>query len=206
MLLYSIIILVCMAITATLNCFFNPLYRDKWWLYIILVVAFTVGAILIDGLVAFIIRRMPEKWFSQNKGIFKASRKELVFYKHIGVHKWKNYVPELGGFTGFHKDHMVNPNDNKYIGRFILEARYGVAIHYFSVPASFLILLADYNMYTGHPNLILTICLPVAVVNAILIVLPAFILKFNLPRLVKIYESNIRMEEKHRLKEKQLEE
>ena len=205
MLLYSIIIVIGMAITATLNCLFNPLYKDKWWLYIILVVGFTVAVILLDGLVAFIIRRMPEKWFSKDKGMFKASRKELIFYKKIGVDKWKNYVPELGMFTGFSKSHVVDPNDNKYIGRFILEARYGVAIHIFSVPASFLLLLADYNMYTGHPNLILTILLPVAVVNAILIVLPAFILKFNLHRLVKIYESNIRMEERRKRKEKELE-
>ncbi len=205
MLLYSIIIVNCMAITATLNCLFNPLYKDKWWLYIILVVAFTVAAVLLDGLVAFIIRRMPEKWFSKDKCMFKASRKELIFYKKIGVDKWKNYVPELGMFTGFSKSHVVDPNDNKYIGRFILEARYGVTIHIFSVPASFLLLLADYNMYTGHPNLILTILLPVAVVNAILIVLPAFILKFNLHRLVKIYDSNIRMEERHKRKEKELE-
>ena len=201
MLLYSIIMVVGMAITITLNAFFNPLYKDKWWMYIILVVAFVVAAILIDGLVAAIIRKMPEKYFSEDKGIYKASRKELIFYKKIGVDKWKNYVPELGMFTGFSKGKVVNPNDNEYIGRFILEARYGVAIHLWSVPFSFLLLLGDYNMYTGHPNIILTIALPVAVVNAIRIVLPAFILKFNLHRLVKIYESNKRMEERHKQKE-----
>ena len=203
MLLYSLIILIGSAITITLNAFFNPLYKEKWWMYIILVVAFVIVAILIDGLVALIIRKMPEKWFSEDKGMFKASRKELLFYKKIGVDKWKNYVPELGMFTGFSKGKVVDPNDNEYIGRFILEARYGVAIHLWSVPFSFLLLLGDYNMYTGHPNIILTIALPVAVVNAILIVLPAFILKFNLHRLVKIYESNKRMEERH--KRKQLE-
>ncbi len=201
MLLYSIIMVIGMAITITLNAFFNPLYKDKWWMYIILVVAFVVVTILIDGLVAAIIRKMPEKYFSEDKGIYKASRKELIFYKKIGVDKWKNYVPELGMFTGFSKGKVMNPNDNEYIGRFILEARYGVAIHLWSVPFSFLLLLGDYNMYTGHPNIILTIALPVAVVNAILIVLPAFILKFNLHRLVKIYESNKRMEERHKQKE-----
>ena len=170
-------------------------------MYIVLVVAFVIAAILIDGLVALIIRKMPEKYFSEDKGMFKASRKELLFYKRIGVDRWKNYVPELGMFTGFSKGKVVDPNDNEYIGRFILEARYGVAIHLWSVPFSFLLLLGDYNMYTGHPNIILTIALPVAVVNAILIVLPAFILKFNLHRLVKIYESNKRMEERHKRKE-----
>ena len=67
MLLYSIIILVAMAITITLNCFFNPLYQDKLWLYIIFTVALVVIVILIDGLVALIIRKMPEKWFQKDK-------------------------------------------------------------------------------------------------------------------------------------------
>ena len=83
MLLYSIIIVIGMAIIATLNCLFNPLYKGKWWLYIILVVGFTIAAILLDGLVAFVIRRMPEKWFLKDKGMFKASQKELIFYKKI---------------------------------------------------------------------------------------------------------------------------
>ena len=67
MLLYSIIILISMAVVITLNCFFNPLYQDKFWLYIIFTVALVIISVLIDGLVAFIIRRMPEKWFSKDK-------------------------------------------------------------------------------------------------------------------------------------------
>ena len=199
MLLYSIIILIASAIITTLNCFFNPLYKDKFWLYIILTVAFVIGAIILDAIVAIVIRKMPEKWFSENKGIFKTSLKEMKFYKAIGVPKWKNYVPELGMFTGFRKNKVVDPKDNAYIGRFILEARYGVAIHFYSVPVSFLLLLFDFGIYTGQPNIWLTIALPVAVVNAILIVLPAFILKYNLHRLNKIYEGNLRMAQKHRI-------
>ena len=119
----------------------------------------------------------------------------MKFYKFIGVPKWKDYVPELGNFTGFHKNKVVDPFDNEYIGRFILEARYGVAIHLWSVPFSFLVMLCDYNIYLGRmTNIWLTIGLPVAVVNAILIVLPAFILKYNLPKLVHLYERNKRKE------------
>ena len=191
MVLYLIVIAVSMVITALLNILFNPLYHDQWWLYIIFTVALTVIAILLDALVAIIIRKMPEKYFQKDKGIFRTTDKEMKFYNFIKVQKWKDYVPELGSFTGFHKNKVANPFDNEYIGRFILEARYGIAIHFYSVPVSFLIILLDWKMYFGQSNIWLTIALPVAIINAILIVLPAFVLKHNLPRLLRIYNNNI---------------
>jgi hypothetical protein len=115
----------------------------------------------------------------------------MKFYNFIKVQKSKDYVPELGNFTGFHKNKVANPFDNEYIARFILEARYGIAIHFYSVPVSFLLILLDWKMYIGQSNIWLTIALPVAIINAILIVLPAFVLKHNLPRLLRIYNNNI---------------
>lgn len=210
MILYLVIIALGMVATAILNIFLNPLYHDKWWLYIIFTVGFVVLAIIVDALVAIIIRKMPEKWFQKDKGLFHTGEKELKFYTALKVQKWKDFIPELGSFTGFHKNKVANPFDNEYIARFILEARYGVAIHFYSVPASFLIILADWKMYTGQSNLWLTVGLPVAIVNAILIVLPAFILKYNLPRLVRIYNNNIDLENRKKareaLKQKQVEE
>ena len=196
MLLYIIIIIVGMVATATLNIFFNPLYHDKWWLYIVFTLMFTVAAFIVDALVAIIIRKMPEKWFLKDRLLFRTGEKELKFYTFLKVQKWKDVIPELGSFTGFHKNKVANPFDNEYIARFILEARYGVAIHLFSVPASFLIILIDWRMYLGQSNLWLTIGLPVAIINAILIVLPAFILKYNLPRLTRIYNNNIELQKR----------
>ena len=190
MILYSIIIGAFIIIISGANILFNPLYHDNWWVYILFAIGFAVIAIVIDGIVAFAIRKMPEKYFQKDKGIFKTSVKELRFYEFIKVKKWKDYVPELGNFTGFHKNKITNPFDNKYIWRFIIESRYGVAIHFYSVPTSFLLLFLDWKMYSGESNIWLTIALPVAIVNAILIVLPAFILKYNLPRLLRIYEKN----------------
>ena len=194
MVLYLIIIAIGVISVATLNIFFNTLYHDKWWLYIIFTVALTVIVILIDALVALIIRKLPEKWFQKDHWFTRTGEKELKFYTFLGVQKWKDYIPELGSFTGFHKNKVANPFDNEYISRFILEARYGIAIHLASVPASFLIILLDWKMYLGQSNIWLTIALPIAVVNAILIVLPAFILKYNLPRLLRIYNNNIELQ------------
>lgn len=191
MVLYLIIIGIGVVITSLLNILFNPFYHDQWWLYIIFTVALTIIAILLDALVALIIRKMPEKYFQKDKGIFRTTEKEMKFYNFIKVQKWKDYVPELGSFTGFHKNKVANPFDNEYIARFILEARYGIAIHFYSVPVSFLLILLDWKMYIGQSNIWLTIALPVAIINAILIVLPAFVLKHNLPRLLRIYNNNI---------------
>lgn len=205
MILYLIIIAVGVIAVATLNIFFNPLYHDKWWLYIIFTVALTIIVILIDALVALIIRKLPEKWFQKDHWFSRVNEKELKFYTFLGVQKWKDYIPELGSFTGFHKNKVTNPFDNEYISRFILEARYGIAIHLASVPTSFLILLLDWKMYLGQSNIWLTIALPIAVINAILIVLPAFILKYNLPRLLRIYNNNIELQKQkeERAKKKQ---
>ena len=52
-------------------------------------------------------------------------------------------------------------------------------------------------MYTNGSNLYLTIALPVAIVNAVLILLPAFILKFNLPKLIRLYEIALRKNENY---------
>ena len=188
--LYSIVIIVCITLITGSNMLFNPLYHDKLWAYFFFTIGFVVMAVVIDGIVAFVIRKMPERWFEKNKGIFKTGERELAFYEFLKVKKWKDHVPELGCFTGFHKNKLTNPFDNKYIWRFIIESRYGVAIHIYSVPTSFLLLLLDWKMYSGESNIWLTIGLPVAIINAILIVLPAFILKYNLPRLLRIYDKN----------------
>lgn len=191
MLLYSIIILISSALIMGVNVLFHP-GNEPWYYYIYWTVIFVVGAFIIDALVAFIIRWVwPKKWFNTNNKMFITSYNEMKFYRFIGLNKWKNKLPELGGFTNFHKDKFANPNDNKYVSRFIEEACYGVAIHELSVPFGFLILLLDYRIYLGTTNFIfLTIGLPVAIINGILILLPAFILKNNLYRLRNIYKSN----------------
>lgn len=189
---YIFIILIMMGIISGLNIAFNPMY--EWYIYIIAVVAYVIIVIIIDAIVATVIRKMPEKYFDYHKKIFNTTKFELKFYKLIGVKKWKEHVPELGMFTGFRKNKIANPKDPAYLARYILEACYGIIIHFWSVPASFLIMLFDFKMYTGNSNLWLCVAMPVAIVNAILIVLPAFILKYNLPKLVRLYEISIKKE------------
>ena len=195
MILYGIIILITTGLTIGLNILFHP-GNEPFYYYIYWTFIFLAGALIVDALTALIIRRcFPEKFVLKKRRIYTTSMNEMKFYRSIKINKWKDKVPELGGFTDFHKNKFDNPNSSEYVLRFIIEARYGALIHIWSCPLSFLILLLDYRIYLGTTNFIfLTIGLPVAIVNAILILLPAFILKNNLYRLDNIYESNLRRE------------
>ena len=191
MLLYSIIIGVATLLIAGINAIFRP-GGEQWYIYIIMTVAAVIVSLIIDGLVAFICRRFPKKWMDPNKKIFTASERQMKFYERIGVKKWKDKVPELGGFTSFHKNKLSNPWDLAYVERYMLEACYGIIIHLASPFFAFLAILLDYKMYTGWSWMWLTIMLPVAIVNAILIVLPAYILKYNMPKLKMLWDINMK--------------
>jgi len=191
MLLYGIIILVCMILVTVLNIFLNPM-NLPWYHYLVAVVVMVIAMVIIDAIIAGICRALPEKRINPEKKFFSATRKEQEFYVKIGIKKWKDIIPELGQFTGFHKDRMVDPKDNKYITRFIKEACYGVLGHFYSMPLSFLVLFVDYGMWTNGSNLFLTIGIPVAIINVILNFLPYCVLGFNIPKLKVIYKFNER--------------
>ncbi len=133
----------------------------------------TAAVIALDGLGAFLLRRLPESCFDQD---WKISAKERRFYKKIGIRKWKDAIPELGGFSGFHKDHVEYDAD--FLARFLLESRYGIVIHLENAVGGALLLLFLPTSYA----------LPIAAVNFILSLLPAFVLRYNLSTLQYLYK------------------
>ena len=141
----------------------------------------TVSVISIDGIFAYVIRRLPAAWFMRAKGVFCASSAERRFYRMIKIHLWKDKVPELGGFTNFHKDRLCSVSDTEYLERFILESSYGIAIH--ASNAVFGILIA-FLPYSEKVN----IWMPIFIINFILSILPMMILRYHLPVLVRLSE------------------
>lgn len=193
------IILICSFIIYLPHAIINPWNLPNPWLYYFLAVAiYVIGEVFLDGVIAFIIRRLPEKWMNPRKGMIHASEKELKFLKAIKVESWKRFMPDLGMFTKFQKGKLDDPYNNEYIHRYIVEASYGVVIHYLSVPFGFLILLLGLI----EPNNLTTwsIGLPVIFVNSVLILLPALTLKYNIPRLLRIYDLNERLKAKKEAK------
>ncbi len=154
-----------------------------------------VAVVAIDGLLAFIIRRLPERWFAPEARLFAVAKWEKNLYRRTGIHVWKKYVPEWGCFTGFHKDKMREPSDSAYIRRFLLESNYGVAGHVAGAILGFLIVAMP---FLGR----ISITLPIAIVNAILSLLPTVILRYNTPSLRSLYRRTLERE-KRKVREKE---
>ncbi len=153
------------------------------------VTVLTVSVIAIDGFFAFIIRRMPERLFDYRLKLYRVSKAEQRLYKAIKVKSWKGLVLELGLFTKFSKSHFNSPNDPEYTARFLLESCYGVIIHIVCVAVGFSVLLI-------FPSHALGMGLPVALVNAVLNILPIFVLRYNTPKIANIHERNLRNKSK----------
>lgn len=140
----------------------------------------TIAVIAIDGVTAFLIRRLPEGWFSADRKMFFVREGERRLYARLGVKKWKSKVPELGGFSGFHKDKLQSPSDAAYLARFLLESNYGVVIHLANAVCGFGIAFLP---FCRQPS----IWIPIFAVNFVLSLLPVAILRYNTPVLRRLY-------------------
>ena len=79
MILYGIIILVCMALIALFNALFAvPMFGFSVLYAALATVILTAAVIALDGLFAFLIRRLPEKFFSHKRTFFTVSQKEKL--------------------------------------------------------------------------------------------------------------------------------
>ena len=171
-------------------CLVNGLLNTAELTYIIVaVIISTVSVIIVDGIFSTIVRRcLPKKWFNVDKKGFSAKKQECRFYEKIGIKKWKDKVLELGMFTNFRKNKISEPSNNEYVSRYILEANYGIVCHVACVIFGFLIIFIYPLKYA------LCFGIPVAIVNAVLNLLPLFILRYNLPKLHTLYKFNARRE------------
>ena len=191
---YLITISAATVLIALMNFLIDGASRFSDFATLLLIAVLGVVAVIaIDGLFAFVIRRMPERWFEPGARLFSVGKREKDFYRRTRINQWKKHVPEWGCFTGFHKDKMREPSDSAYLRRFLLESNYGVAGHVAGAVFGFALLLIP-------PLRPLTVALPIAVVNMILSLLPTMILRFNTPALYRLY---LRSMERERKKEEE---
>jgi len=185
---YLITISSASLLISILNCIIDRSYQlsDLGW-NLLLTVLGVAAVIFIDGVAAFVARRLPERWFLPDSPRFAVSKKEVNFYRRIKINSWKKHVPEWGCFTGFHKDKLQSPDNSAYLGRFLLESNYGVAGHVAGALLGYLILFLPFL----RP---LSMALPIAVINMILSILPTMILRFNTPALRRLYRRNLEHE------------
>ena len=166
----------------------NILLGTATWYYIIIAVIWCAALqFALDGIIAITINKMPDRWFGVNNRLYHVTQKEKNLYKKLKVRLWKDKIWELGGLGGFSKKELKEPDNPKYIEKFIIECNKGVLTHRLSYPIGFLAML------TLSGICIFTIALPVASVNLFLNILPTMALRYNTPTLKAILS---RMERK----------
>ena len=166
----------------------NIVLKTALWYYVIAAVVFcTALQFALDGFIAILINKLPDKWFGVDNPHYRVSGWERSLYIKLKVREWKDKVWELGGLGGFSKKQLKEPNNPKYIEKFIIECNKGVLTHRLSYPVGFLAMLTLPNVCS------LTIALPVALVNLFLNVLPTIALRYNTPMLLFVLK---RMEKK----------
>jgi len=178
-LFYILTILIAMILIIVGNSLFAlPLeFSEILWLALETTI-YTVGVIAVDGLFAFLIRRLtPMKWYRPGLKLFKVSKKEKNFYNKIKIKSWKDKVPELGGFTSFHKNELKSSADEAYLERFIIESNYGVIIHLENALFGFLIMFIPCWLLPYNHGF--SVWFPVFLVNFVLSMLPVFILRYT---------------------------
>ena len=183
--------MLVIAIAMLLISFINILLGTAiWYNVIIAVILCTLAQFLLDGLIAIIINKIPDRYFLENNPMYGVSKWEKKLYKLIRVKQWKDKVWELGGLGGFSKSKLLDPKSAQYIECFIIECNKGVLTHRLSYPIGFLVMLFL------PETLALSIALPVASVNLLLNVLPTLVLRYNTPKLKDMLHRMKRIENK----------
>lgn len=185
---YIIIILSAVFIISLCN--FLCGYSASFWDILLYTGIGTVSIIAIDGIFAFLIRRLtPKSWYTPLAKVFSVTDKEAKFYRKIKIKSWKDKVPELGGFTNFSKGEIKSPDDSEYLARFLIEANYGVIIHIANAALGFLIAFIPFCSSAS-------IWIPIFAVNFVLSLLPVAVLRFTSHTLVKLYKRSLRSKNK----------
>lgn len=168
---YLIIIFIC-ALIGSIS--LSIIYQTSFFLILAMMFVGIIIIILINGLTAAICRMMPLNCADFNKKIYKVSKKEKNFYDKLKIKKWKEKVPEIGHFTGFRKNKINEPKNPEYIKRFLYEICYGQLGHFISMFTGFLLILIPwFDMFW------LAMSLYIAIIAAILNLLPLMVLRYN---------------------------
>jgi len=191
MVLYLSIVFSAMTLICSLNIFLGEPTVNDYAQYIISAVFLCVAVeIAISGIGSLICVRLPNSLFNPNKKLFIVSKKEQRWYEKIGIKHWKNKVWELGGLGGFRKNKLNDANNSEYLYKFIIESNKGMVGHMINICTGFLVIFVLPIEYMWR------ISIPVALVGAILNLLPIMILRYNLPKLAVAYKRASRLEQR----------
>lgn len=190
MALYLSIITLAICILSAINILGNFLAYSP--AIVILIICGGVAIqFALDGLFAFLVHLMPNSWFKIDNKFYNVSDKERKFYEKIKIRRWKDKVWELGGLGGFSKKSLQANPDKEYFEKFLIESNKGVLTHIIGCFIGFLLIPIYLPL-----SCILSVSLPIAIVNFILNLPSLFILRYNTPKLLVAYKRLARNAEK----------
>lgn len=188
MILYLLIIFGCSLVIAATVALWSG---ENFLLLLGLVALGVVFEILVDGLVATVARLMPAKFADHTKKVYQVSAKEKKFYEKLKIRVWKDKIPEIGHFTGFRKNKLVEPQSVEYVERFLLESCYGELGHFFSLFLGFTILF----LYPLS-EFWFALAIPVAIVNFFLNLPSLLVLRYNSYKLTVLRKSLLKKQQR----------
>lgn len=155
--------------------------------------ATTALAFGIDALAALSVRYLMPKWaMDARRHFWHVHRCERAIYVRLGIRRWKDKIPEAGGLlVGFSKKHVTDAKSPTYLLHFLSETCYAELMHLISIPLGFAVILA-------FPAQLAYFGLPVALINALLNLLPILVQRYVRPFLLAQYT---RLERKQAKKE-----
>jgi len=179
--LYLWILFVSMAVVFLCNAIFYPQGYAIWQLALFTYLN-SIAIFGIDALVATIIHKLPAKWFSPYKKLFRSYKWEKKFYKAIRIIDWKDKIPDTGKLTTGLSKSKIDSTKPEYLFHFLVETCYAECLHFWMSLVGIIIILVN------PANLALPMMLPLAIVNFGLNIPPIFIQRNNRPKMLYVYE------------------
>lgn len=202
MILYLCIIGISMVIIMSFNILFNLTKFGITPTYVVLgTILGVIFSIVIDSIVAFSIRQIPERKFNPFAKFFKEGKYERKFYEKTNIRNWKDLIPELGKtLKYFDKTQVTQKPTAEYMMKFLKETCYSEVMHLAIIPAAFLLGLIFPLKYFW------CLSFPIILVNIFLQILPVFVQRYTRPKLVKAYQRMLKYESLNKEKTEEVKE
>ena len=190
MILYLSIIVGAGIIIATLNSLFANFGISTLATFGIVALAIVVS-IALDALAGLLVRAIPSKKFNPFAKFFCERKNERKFYENLKIRKWKDVIPEMGKtLKFFDKTKIGDKPTAEHMYMFLVETCYAEVMHLLGLFfGTFLLVILPFKY-------LLTISLPVLLVNWFLQILPICVQRYNRPKLSIAYKRLKKQEEK----------
>ncbi len=196
MVLYLSIIIGGGLIIAIFNSLFAHFEISTLAIFGIVALAIVIS-IALDAMAGIIVRLIPSKKFNPFAKYFSERKNERKFYEKLKIRKWKDIIPEMGKtLKFFDKTKIGDKPTAEHMYQFLVETCYAEVMHKLGlVFGAFLLVILPFKY-------LLSISLPVFIVNEFLQTLPIFVQRYNRPKLAIAYKRLKKQEDTQTLHEK----